>query len=72
MAGKNLKWKRRKYSKHRQYLNLGLITPPTNAMMTKYLIYERLFKIDTMKPAKMKNHIHRIHPDKKVFNFFEL
>ena len=41
-----------------------------NAMQT-YLLYEKALSYDTKKSAKMKNHLEKIHSEKKKSWFFK-
>jgi len=47
------------------YLKFGFIASPTNESVPMCLFCEKTFSNDTMKPSKMKDHLERIHCDKK-------
>ena len=57
------KKKCRQYSQ--EYLKYGFIKSTTNDTMPLYLLCEKTFSNDAMKPSKMKDHLERTHPDKK-------
>jgi len=57
------KKKCRQYSQ--EYLKYGFITSATNDTMPLCLLCEKTFSNDAMKPAKMKDHLERVHCDKK-------
>jgi len=57
------KKKCRQYSQH--YLKFGFIASPTNKSIPMCLLCEKTFSNDSMKPSKMKDHLERIHCDKK-------
>ena len=57
------KKKCRKYSQ--EYLKYGFIISLTNETMPLCLLCENTFSNDAMKPAKMKDHIEKIHSHKK-------
>ena len=63
MASVAAKKKCRQYSQ--EYLKYGFITSLTNETMPLCLLCEKTFSNDAMKPAKMKDHLERIHSDKK-------
>ena len=47
------------------YLKFGFIPSLTNKTLPLCLLCEKVFSNDAMKPAKMKEHLERIHSDKK-------
>lgn len=57
------KRKCRQYSQ--EYLSFGFISSPGNNTIPLCLICEKTFHNDTMKPSKMKDHLDRMHSDKK-------
>ena len=63
MAAVAAKKKCRQYSQ--EYLKYGFITSLTNDTMPLCLLCEKTFSNDAMKPAKMKDHLERVHSDKK-------
>ncbi|XP_045133133.1 protein FAM200B-like [Portunus trituberculatus] len=63
MAAVAAKKKCRQYSQ--EYLKYGFITSLSNDTMPLCLLCEKTFSNDAMKPAKMKDHLERVHSDKK-------
>lgn len=63
MAASVSKKKCRYYSL--DYLKFGFICSPTNETLPMCLLCEKTFGNDYMKPSKMKDHLERIHSDKK-------
>ncbi|KAK4319477.1 hypothetical protein Pmani_009580 [Petrolisthes manimaculis] len=63
MAAVAAKKKCRQYSQ--KYMKYGLTTSLTNDTMPLCLLCEKTFSNDAMKPAKMKDHLERVHSDKK-------
>lgn len=63
MAAVAAKKKCRQYSQ--EYLKYGFIPSVTNDTMPLCLLCEKTFSNDAMKPAKMKDHLERVHSDKK-------
>lgn len=47
------------------YLKFGFISSPTNETIPLCLLCEKTFGNDAMKPSKMKDHLERVHSDKK-------
>ncbi|XP_076049445.1 zinc finger BED domain-containing protein 5-like [Oratosquilla oratoria] len=72
MAAANAKKKCRKYSP--EYLKFGFVPSFTNETMPMCILCEKTFSNDAMKPSKMKDHLERIHSDKKNkdLDFFEM
>ena len=63
MTAHDSKKKCRQYSQ--EYLKFGFIPSFTNETVPFCLLCEKTFSNDAMKPAKMKDHLERIHCDKK-------
>jgi len=57
------KKKCRQYSQ--EYPKFGFIVTPTNESIPMCLLCEKTFSNDSIKPSKMKDHLERIHCDKK-------
>jgi len=72
MAAANAKKKCRQYSQ--EYLKFGFVPSFTNETMPMCLLCEKTFSNDAMKPSKMKDHLERIHSDKKNkdLDFFKM
>ncbi|OUC40838.1 hypothetical protein D917_03783 [Trichinella nativa] len=63
MASADAKKKCRQYSQG--YLKFGFIPSFSNETMPMCLLCQKVFTNDAMKPSKMKDHLERVHPDKK-------
>lgn len=63
MAASVSKKKCRYYSL--DYLKFGFICSPANETIPMCLLCEKTFGNDYMKPSKMKDHLDRVHSDKK-------
>ncbi|XP_023233556.1 zinc finger BED domain-containing protein 5-like [Centruroides sculpturatus] len=62
----------RQYSQ--EYLKYGFVPSFANETIPMCLLCEKTFSNDAMKPAKMKDHLERIHSDKKNkdFEYFKI
>ena len=63
MSALNAKKKCRQYSQ--EYLKYGFVPSISNETKLMCLLCEKTFSNDAMKPAKMKDHLERVHSDKK-------
>ncbi|KRZ15985.1 SCAN domain-containing protein 3 [Trichinella zimbabwensis] len=63
MASADAKKKSRQYSQ--EYLKFGFIASFSNETMPMCLLCQKVFSNNAMKPSKIKDHLERVHPDKK-------
>lgn len=71
MAIANTKRRCKQYSQ--EYLKFGFIPSFTNETKPMYILCEKAFSNDAMKPAKMKDHLEMVQSDEKNkhLNFFK-
>lgn len=56
-----------------EYLRYRFIQSPTNPQQPMCLVCEKIFSNEAMKPSRLFEHLHKIHPDKsgKTLAFFQ-
>uniref|UniRef100_A0A5S6Q3M5 DUF4371 domain-containing protein n=1 Tax=Trichuris muris TaxID=70415 RepID=A0A5S6Q3M5_TRIMR len=59
----NARRKCRQYS--REYLKLGFICSPRNRLLPMCVICERVLSNESMKPSRLKEHLAKVHPEKR-------
>ena len=48
-----------------EYLKYGFISSPGNSILPMCLLWNKTLSNDSMKPSKLKEHLMKIHSDKK-------